>query len=801
MAGQFNRGGFENQIRNVFHTGSFQSSGVDGNTVRLTHQAPAAPQMPPYGSGPGPAVDARRPCDAGNSSAPPQQRQHQGQQYRPNQRDRRAQNAQGRGSYPTPSPGYPSLQLQAHHYQNPPIDPNAFQRGAQVAGYYPRPAAPPRQLYNPNVPHGQLRGPPPVGRNEQHLRQERYLNELAEIEVSKVNMSQQEIDEKEGFRHCLEKIIHDVCAAAPDRLPPVTLEAFGSFKSGFANAGSDMDLVIVLPNGSPHTASRGLLEDDLPRALERELLQLGIGARLLTRTRVPIIKICEKPDDCILDKLRQEREKWDMLPNEKKYPHLHPEGEEDAGVEGEEAIAGARPEVLGKLTATPPAATADATTEPTPAIEALANLSVTEAEEEIPPTPTHQMSEGAQAYIREQGKAPDQTLDRMKQPRRDDRPFTRERKAGPLDFPKSGVGIQSDINFFNPLGLHNTQLLRCYSLCDPRVKPMVLFIKSWAKKRKINSSYSGTLSSYGYVLMVLHYLVNIAQPPVLPNLQGPWRPNPHCTPQGASRIEVDGWTVDFWRSEPEILSALQSGQLSANTQSLGSLLLGFFQYYSSLVSGPQFIWKSQVLSLRTPGGILSKEEKGWTRAVTEEGEGGRRIQQRYLFCIEDPFELAHNVARTVTHHGIVAIRDEFRRGMRILTGVGYGQVPKDGQLFEEMVEEEQRAEKPEWFDGAKDASTGTAAQQAAAKPRHHIPRPDNRIDRGGGTTLPSAQRPLDVKDTDAFPSLGCAAAKPKSRPTGKGDGANMSEISGDNAKEYLAELQRKKQLAAQAGEG
>jgi hypothetical protein len=37
--------------------------------------------------------------------------------------------------------------------------------------------------------------------------------------------------------------------------------------------------------------------------------------------------------------------------------------------------------------------------------------------------------------------------------------------------------------------------------------------------RKINAPYKGTLSSYGYVLLVIYFLVHVKNPPVLPNLQ------------------------------------------------------------------------------------------------------------------------------------------------------------------------------------------------------------------------------------------------------------------------------------------
>jgi DNA polymerase sigma len=38
------------------------------------------------------------------------------------------------------------------------------------------------------------------------------------------------------------------------------------------------------------------------------------------------------------------------------------------------------------------------------------------------------------------------------------------------------------------------------------VRPLVLTVKHWAKRRKINDASSGTLSSYAYVIMVIHFL-------------------------------------------------------------------------------------------------------------------------------------------------------------------------------------------------------------------------------------------------------------------------------------------------------
>ena len=533
--------------------------------------------------------------------------------------------------------------------------------------------------------------------------QDAYLAHLAGQEIPKAEITQEEFQEKEAFRLALEKICHEasITEYAAD-LASIKLVMFGSLASGFATQGSDMDLAIVpewKDASQPHNAR---IDRDIPRLLERAILEARLGGRLLTRTRVPILKVCQSPTDELYKALFDEREKWDALSEEEKYPppitpdatpHDHPEPDkldplkmndaQDFPTLQEAKAAGTTPRLAPASIVKPTA------TSPDP----------------IPSEPPKQPSEDTTTTTTTTNDptttSPPDAPTKEKPPRsRAPRKWLRERKQGPLDFPKSGVGIQCDINFSNPLALHNTHLLRCYSLADPRVRPMVLFVKAWAKRRMINSAYSGTLSSYGWVLMVLHYLVNIAAPAVCPNLmQQPagWRGDGVRAGDSrdgmlAEEEEVAGYAVRFWRDAGAISSAASKGLLTRNTQSVAELLRGFFHYYASIPSvnayGQKqwtFFWATEVLSLRTSGGIRRKEEKGWTRATTTLVDG-KEVRQRYLFSIEDPFEVDHNVARTVTHDGIVAIRDELRRAGRILGAVGRGERPEGG-LFDEVVEQ------------------------------------------------------------------------------------------------------------------
>ncbi|TGZ77481.1 PAP/OAS1 substrate-binding domain-containing protein [Ascodesmis nigricans] len=245
--------------------------------------------------------------------------------------------------------------------------------------------------------------------------------------------------------------------------------------------------------------------------------------------------------------------------------------------------------------------------------------------------------------------------------------------------------VSCDIGFNNFLAIHNTRLLRTYAACDERLVQMVLFIKWWAKRRHINSPYRGTLSSYGYALLIVHYLINIAQPPVLPNLQ---LFHPPATQTSTElQYEHNGNVCNIW-----YLKDTSTLPRSANKASIGELLRGFFEYYAFT-----FRWQNDVVSIRTAGGILTKMEKNWCAARSR--PGGREegqvwevkdrvdVQHRYLLAIEDPFETTHNVARTCTFNGVGRIKSELKRAMYLIKSRDPGHHRLRTELFEEAPPE------------------------------------------------------------------------------------------------------------------
>ena len=55
-------------------------------------------------------------------------------------------------------------------------------------------------------------------------------------------------------------------------------------------------------------------------------------------------------------------------------------------------------------------------------------------------------------------------------------------------------------------------------MIDPRVRWLAYTLKRWVKARHLNDPSDSTLSSYGLLLLLFHFL-QTRSPPILPNLQ------------------------------------------------------------------------------------------------------------------------------------------------------------------------------------------------------------------------------------------------------------------------------------------
>ncbi|KAJ3016302.1 hypothetical protein HKX48_004116 [Thoreauomyces humboldtii] len=102
------------------------------------------------------------------------------------------------------------------------------------------------------------------------------------------------------------------------------------------------------------------------------------------------------------------------------------------------------------------------------------------------------------------------------------------------------TGLSCDMNFGNLLGRYNSELLRAYTWVDPRVRPLIVLVKNWAKHRDVNDSAGGgTISSYGYSLMVINYMQSRGMLPSLQKLFDGPRPQRMIVPrEGSVRLKT-----------------------------------------------------------------------------------------------------------------------------------------------------------------------------------------------------------------------------------------------------------------------
>ncbi|XP_039016960.1 UTP:RNA uridylyltransferase 1-like [Hibiscus syriacus] len=198
------------------------------------------------------------------------------------------------------------------------------------------------------------------------------------------------------------------------------------------------------------------------------------------------------------------------------------------------------------------------------------------------------------------------------------------------------TGISCDICINNVLAVVNTKLLRDYAKIDARLRQLAFVVKHWAKSRGVNETYRGTLSSYAYVLMCIHFLQQ-RRPAILPCLQGM---------QKTYNITVDNIECAYFDKVEQL-----SNFGSPNKETVAQLVWGFFNYWAY---GHDYA--NSVISVRT-GCIISKQDKDWTRRVGND---------RHLICIEDPFEISHDLGRVVDKFSIRVLREEFERAADIM---------------------------------------------------------------------------------------------------------------------------------------
>ncbi|OQR76216.1 hypothetical protein BIW11_03120, partial [Tropilaelaps mercedesae] len=190
-----------------------------------------------------------------------------------------------------------------------------------------------------------------------------------------------------------------------------------------------------------------------------------------------------------------------------------------------------------------------------------------------------------------------------------------------VKFHHDSFGVDGDISLYNVLAEHNTAMLHAYSCIDERVVRLGAAFKQLVKLCDMGDASRGSLSSYAYVVMLIHYLQQEGVVPVLQKLP----PIGHPAGEPLPTRMIDGWNA-YYFDDIDRLGEVWPLR-GSNKKTLGQLWLGLIDYFST-----KFKFDLNVVCIRQME-PLSRLEKMWT---------SKEIN------IEDPFELDHNLGTGVS---------------------------------------------------------------------------------------------------------------------------------------------------------
>lgn len=225
------------------------------------------------------------------------------------------------------------------------------------------------------------------------------------------------------------------------------------------------------------------------------------------------------------------------------------------------------------------------------------------------------------------------------------------------------TGYSCDINTNNVLGIENSEMIKEYCSLDTRIRPLIFAVKYFVKQKNINHPRGGTLSSYAYVLMILHFLMNAPGTPVIPSLQETPRNckwnncNFHFDRTVAllQNNQIMKWNPCYHdclyidnmitkKFEPEYRNTGSRWE-GYNKDAVGELLRSFFRFYSDE--------NNFCFSIISAGGEIQQYQNMQSTNCP--------------FIIQDPFIRTKNVARSCTEAGARVVLLEFERAAKMLS--------------------------------------------------------------------------------------------------------------------------------------
>ncbi|XP_075232431.1 terminal uridylyltransferase 4-like [Lycorma delicatula] len=231
-----------------------------------------------------------------------------------------------------------------------------------------------------------------------------------------------------------------------------------------------------------------------------------------------------------------------------------------------------------------------------------------------------------------------------------------------LKFVHRTTQLEGDISLYNEIAQVTSKLLLTYSKIDVRAPILGFMLKKFAKVCNIGSASTGSLSSFGYIIMVIYFLQR-CNPPVLPVLQE--------LDDGTAAVErrtFEGCDVYFFH-EVDNLHKVWNG-FRKNKKTAGQLWIEMLQFYTE-----EFDFVRNIISIQT------------SRLITKES---KHLSSRNI-AIEVPFSSSNNLGSTLSRGMNIYILRQFqgarRHFGRILTPPAPAEHKLEETFFDSYVPE------------------------------------------------------------------------------------------------------------------
>ncbi|XP_025985835.1 poly(A) RNA polymerase, mitochondrial [Solenopsis invicta] len=201
------------------------------------------------------------------------------------------------------------------------------------------------------------------------------------------------------------------------------------------------------------------------------------------------------------------------------------------------------------------------------------------------------------------------------------------------------TNVSCDLSFKNSLGIYKSNFLYYCASRDPRLRPLMLIIKYWAKHFGISGI--GRISSYGLILLIIFYLQqeSVGLLPPLLDLQRT------CEPQ-----IMNGWQINF--NEHTALPPI------TNNCNIATLLHKFFSFYGEFDFNSCVICLLDGKTYSTPDFLqldkLPNYMDLYKNYVTDNST--KKLDVQKPICLQDPIELNQNTAANTSDRALIAFQ-------------------------------------------------------------------------------------------------------------------------------------------------